>query len=141
MRIAVTLAALSLVLLPVAARAQPLPPEQIFATPGLVPFEIQLADTGSGEIVLINSFRVPAGQEDAFLRGWGQAAAALGRHPGLLRATMHRGLAGSPLWINVATWASVADLRAALADPAFVQAARGIAAPFYRQLYAVAAGK
>ncbi len=141
MRIAPTLAVLSLALLPVAAPAQPLPPEQILATPGLVPFETQLAAAGTGEIVLINIFRVAAGQEGAFLQGWGRAAEALGRHPGLLRATMHRGLEGSPLWVNVATWASAADLRAALADPAFVQAARTIPAPFYRQLYAVAAGK
>lgn len=141
MRIATTLVALSLAMLPVAVKAQPLPPEQVLAMPGLVPFETQLASTASGEIVLINTFRVAPGQEDAFLLGWSQAADALGRHPGLLRATMHRGLAGSPLWVNVATWASTAALRAALADPAFIAAARTIPAPFYRQLYAVAAGK
>lgn len=141
MRIATTLVALSLAMLPVAVKAQPLPPEQVLAMTGLVPFETQLASTASGEIVLINTFRVPAGQEGAFLQGWAQAAEALGRHPGLVRATMHRGLDGSPLWVNVASWRSIADLRAALADPAFAAAARTIPAPFYRQLYAVASAR
>jgi heme-degrading monooxygenase HmoA len=141
MRITHVVAALSLAMTPFGVCSQPMPPDRLFEAPGLVSFDAQLADAEEGEIVLINTFRVAAGQESSFLAGWTQAAAALGRHPGLLRATMHRGLAGSPLWVNVAVWRSAGELRAALADPAFAQAARAIGAPFYRQLYANEGGR
>lgn len=141
MRITLVIAALSLAMTPFGVSGQPLPPDRLYEAPGLVSFDAQLAGAGEGEIVLINTFRVAAGQEASFLAGWTQAAAALGRHPGLLRATMHRGLAGSPLWVNVAVWRSADELRAALTDPAFVAVARMIGAPFHRQLYAVAGGQ
>ncbi len=78
----------------------------------------QLADDG-GSIVLINTFVVPPSDTDRLLAAWAADAAIMKRQPGFISAQLHRGIAGSGVFLNYAVWESVAQFRAAFADPEF----------------------
>ncbi len=41
------------------------------------------------------------------------------RQPGFVSTQLHRGIAGSGVFLNYAVWDSVADFRAAFTNPAF----------------------
>ena len=43
-------------------------------------------------VVLINPFEVPQGQEEAFLKGWHEAAKVLRQAPGFLSTRLHESL-------------------------------------------------
>jgi heme-degrading monooxygenase HmoA len=73
----------------------------------------------AGPIVLVNEFRVPAEQTKAFVEVWGEDAIFMKRQPGYISAQLHRGTAGSTIFLNVAVWESVAALRAAFTSPEF----------------------
>ena len=78
----------------------------------------QLKDEG-GSVVLVNVFTVPAADADALLAAWTADAEVMKRRRGFLTAQLHRGIAGSGVFLNYAVWESVADFRAAFADPEF----------------------
>ncbi len=78
----------------------------------------QLAQDG-GPVVLINTFVVPPPDTDRFLAAWAADAAIMKRQPGFIAAQLHRGIAGSGVFLNRAVWESVAHFRAAFADPEF----------------------
>lgn len=67
----------------------------------------RLAQEG-GPVVLINTFDVPPDD-----------AAIMKRQPGFVSAQLHRGIAGSGVFLNHAVWESVAHFRAAFANPEF----------------------
>jgi heme-degrading monooxygenase HmoA len=73
----------------------------------------------AGPIVLVNEFRVPAERTKAFVEVWGEDAIFMKRQPGYISAQLHRGTAGSTIFLNVAVWESVAALRAAFTSPEF----------------------
>jgi heme-degrading monooxygenase HmoA len=72
-----------------------------------------------GPVVLVNTFFVPSEAMPAFLDGWRNDAALMRTSPGFISTQMHRGIAGSRLLVNVASWESTAALRAAHSDPRF----------------------
>lgn len=78
----------------------------------------QLEDTG-GPVVLINIFTVPAEEADHLLTAWADDAAWMKRQPGFISTQLHRGIAGSGVFLNYAVWESTAHFRAAFTNPEF----------------------
>lgn len=75
--------------------------------------------TEAGPVILINQFTVKPEESDQLIATWTQDALFLKQQPGFISAQLHRGIAGSSVFINVAVWQSVADFRAAFSQPEF----------------------
>ena len=90
-------------------------------------------------VVLINAFEVPAGQDEAFLRGWEAARDFMQRQAGYVSTRLHQSLDPTARFrfINVAEWASPADFQAALNDPEFVKLRQAIPFAHYPSVYQV----
>ncbi len=83
-----------------------------------VPFLSQL-DSATGPVTLINTFHVGEAQVSALLAAWADDAAWMREQPGYIRTQLHRGVAGSTTFVNVAVWESARALGAAFGSPAF----------------------
>jgi len=75
--------------------------------------------TETGPVILINHFRVRPNEADQLVDAWTRDAAFLKQQPGFISAQLHRGIAGSSVFVNVAVWQSVADFRQAFSTPEF----------------------
>ncbi len=73
----------------------------------------------TGPVVLINTFTVPPEDADHLLQVWAEDAAFMKQQPGFISTQLHRGIAGSTTFVNVAVWESAASLRAAFTSPEF----------------------
>jgi heme-degrading monooxygenase HmoA len=73
-------------------------------------------------VVLINPFEVPEGMDEAFLTEWEAAKAFMERQPGYIATRLHRSLVPHARFrfINVAEWATVEDVQAALNHHEFI---------------------
>jgi heme-degrading monooxygenase HmoA len=60
-----------------------------------------------GPVVLMSTFLVPPDQVDNFLEGFKRQFAIMRKQPGLISAQLHRGIAGSSLFMNYIVWESV----------------------------------
>jgi heme-degrading monooxygenase HmoA len=91
------------------------------------------------QVVLINVFEVPEGQDDAFLAGWEEARGFMARQPGYVSTALHRSLDPSARFrfINVATWESPEAFTAALQHPDFVALRDRVPFPHYPSVYTV----
>ena len=78
----------------------------------------QLADE-VGPVILVNTFTVAPEDADQLLEAWAADAAYLRTKPGYISTQLHRGIAGSSVFLNVAVWESVTTFRSAFADPQF----------------------
>ena len=78
----------------------------------------QLQDTG-GPVILINKFEVAPTDADQFLAAWAADAVFFKRQPGFISAQLHRGIAGSSLFLNYAVWESADHFRRASGQPEF----------------------
>jgi len=78
----------------------------------------QLEDTG-GPVVLINKFTVPAAEAEQLVRAWADDADWMKRQPGFISTQLHRGIAGSGVFVNYAVWESTEHFRAAFTNPEF----------------------
>ena len=78
----------------------------------------QLQDEG-GPVILFNTFTVPPEDADRLLATWAADAAIMKRQPGFISTQLHRGIAGSGVFLNYAVWESVAHFRTAFANPEF----------------------
>lgn len=85
------------------------------------PIEAQL-DAEQSPVVLVNLFEVDAGDEDALIRAWEADANWMKRQPGYISTQLHRAVGASRLYLNYATWESVASFRAAFTHPDFASA-------------------
>jgi heme oxygenase (mycobilin-producing) len=89
-------------------------------------------------VVLINSFEVPAGEEEAFLRFWEANRDFLSKQEGYVSTRLHRSLAPDAefRFVNVARWQSAQSFQKATSQPGF----RAAASPyrFHAALYEVA---
>ena len=83
-----------------------------------VPLADQLAEE-VGPVILINTFTVAPEDADALLEVWAADAAYLKQQPGFISAQLHRGIAGSGVFCNLAVWESVQAFRDAFGDPQF----------------------
>lgn len=73
-------------------------------------------------VILINQFKVAPEDVDAFLAAWADDAAFFKRQPGFISTQLHRGIAGSCVFVNYAVWESVALFRQAMSQPEFLEA-------------------
>ena len=80
-------------------------------------------------VILINSFEVPVGREEAFVGAWRAVADHLAAAPGYVGTRLHRALAPNAefAFINVAEWRSPADFEAATTSANFRRLAAGLA--------------
>jgi heme-degrading monooxygenase HmoA len=83
-----------------------------------VPIQEQLHDTTSPAI-LVNIFSIAPGDVEEFLAAWERDANWMKRQPGYISTQLHRGLAGSCVFLNYAVWESVAHFRQAFTHPEF----------------------
>ena len=87
-----------------------------------VTFRDQLEAAGDGPVILINTFTVAPEEAGAMLDTWTADSAVMRRQPGFIRAQLHRGVAGSSVFVNYAVWESAAHLKAAASTPEFLAA-------------------
>ena len=83
-----------------------------------VPLSAQLADDG-GPVVLMNTFVVAPEDADALQEAWAGDAGVMKSQPGFISTQLHRGIAGSGVFLNYAVWQSTAHFRAAFSNPEF----------------------
>jgi heme-degrading monooxygenase HmoA len=73
----------------------------------------------TGPIVLINQFNVAPEDADPLLEAWAEDAAYMKQQPGFISTQLHRGVAGSATFVNVAVWESARALGEAFGSPEF----------------------
>ena len=78
----------------------------------------QLQDTG-GPVILINKFEVAPTDAEQFLAAWAADGVFFKQQPGFISAQLHRGIAGSGVFINYAVWESADHFRRASGQPEF----------------------
>jgi quinol monooxygenase YgiN len=71
-------------------------------------------DEDMGPIVFMNKFSVNPNDVDEFLKRWAAFAAEFKKQPGFISAQLHRGIAGSGIFINYNVWESVSHLKNAV---------------------------
>lgn len=86
-----------------------------------VPIFQQLAADVS-PVVLVNIFNVAESDIPALLKAWEDDANWMKQQPGYISTQLHRGIAGSTVFMNYAVWESVAHFRAAFTHPDFKKA-------------------
>src|SRR5919108_1982722 len=88
-------------------------------------------------VVLINAFEVPAGDEQAFERGWDQVHDFLMSQDGYRSSQLHRSVGPNAdfRYVNVAVWDSKEAFQAATRRPEFQTA--GFPYRFHASLYEV----
>ena len=72
-----------------------------------------------GPIILINTFTVAPDDVEDLLTAWEMDATYLKSKPGFISTQLHRGIAGSCVFLNHAVWESVETFRNAFGDPHF----------------------
>jgi heme-degrading monooxygenase HmoA len=85
------------------------------------PITMQLNESASPAI-LVNVFTVDPDEVDALLKAWENDANWMKKQPGYISTQLHRGIAGSCVFMNYAVWESVAHFRAAFTHPEFLSA-------------------
>jgi heme-degrading monooxygenase HmoA len=83
-----------------------------------VSIQDQLEDT-AGPVVLINKFTVKPDEAEQLVHAWAEDAAWMKRQRGFISTQLHRGVAGSGVFLNYAVWESTAHFRAAFTNPEF----------------------
>src|ERR1700730_8325553 len=81
---------------------------------------VSLADqmrTDGGSVVLINTFTVAEADAPRLIAAWRRDAGHFKAQPGFISTQLHRGIAGSNVFLNYAIWESVEDFRRAFAQP------------------------
>ena len=82
----------------------------------------QQIQTEQSPVVLINIFSVAAADISTLLSAWAADANWMKQQPGYISTQLHRGIAGSTVFMNYAVWESVAHFRAAFNHPDFKSA-------------------
>ena len=72
-----------------------------------------------GPVILINKFNVKPEDVDEFPRAWAAEAEIMKRQPGFISTQLHRGIAGSCVFINYAVWESTEHYKRAFNNPEF----------------------
>ena len=86
-----------------------------------VPIFNQLAEN-LAPVTLINIFTVDAADIPLLLKAWEDDANWMKKQPGYISTQLHRGIAGSCVFLNYAVWESVAQFRSAFTHPEFQSA-------------------
>jgi heme-degrading monooxygenase HmoA len=73
-------------------------------------------------VVLVNIFNVAEADVPALMKAWEDDANWMKRQPGYISTQLHRGIAGSTVFMNYALWESVAHFGAAFNHAEFKSA-------------------
>ena len=73
----------------------------------------------TGPVILINTFKVAPEDAEGLLEAWAADARYMKQQPGFISTQLHRGVAGSTVFLNYAVWESMEAFRAAFTDPQF----------------------
>ncbi|MCF6250008.1 MAG: antibiotic biosynthesis monooxygenase [Methylococcaceae bacterium] len=73
-------------------------------------------------VVLVNIFDVDEKDIPALIKAWEDDANWMKQQPGYISTQLHRGIAGSTVFMNYAIWDSVEDFRNAFGHPEFQEA-------------------
>ena len=82
----------------------------------------QQVGTDLSPVILVNVFQVAEADIPALLKAWEADANWMKQQPGYISTQLHRGIAGSSVFMNYAVWESVAHFRAAFNHPDFKKA-------------------
>ena len=83
-----------------------------------VPITAQI-NSDESPVTLINVFTVDEEDIPALLKAWEGDANWMKKQPGYISTQLHRGIAGSTVFMNYAIWDSVEDFRNAFTHPEF----------------------
>mgnify|MGYP003472598276 FL=1 len=86
-----------------------------------VPIFLQI-QTEQSPVILVNVFTVAEEDVPTLLKAWEADANWMKKQPGYVSTQLHRGIAGSTVFLNYAIWESVAHFRAAFNHPEFKSA-------------------
>jgi heme-degrading monooxygenase HmoA len=70
-------------------------------------------------VILINTFTVNADEAPQLLNAWAADAAWMRQQPGFISTQLHRGIAGSCVFLNYAVWESTEHFKRAFTHPEF----------------------
>ena len=70
-------------------------------------------------VILINTFTVNADEAAQLLKAWAADAAWMKHQPGFISTQLHRGIAGSCVFLNYAVWESTEHFKRAVTAPEF----------------------
>ena len=73
--------------------------------------------TITGKIYLLFVFNVPADVEKEFLSCWKKHGDVMGKFDGYISEKLHKGINGSDVYFNYATWNSLADFKVGFLSP------------------------
>jgi heme-degrading monooxygenase HmoA len=76
-------------------------------------------EESTGPVILINKFNVDPQEVNQFLKAWASDAEIMKRQPGFISTQLHRGIAGSCVFVNYAIWESSELFKRAFDNPEF----------------------
>ena len=82
----------------------------------------QQIKTDISPVILVNIFNVDEKDISALIKAWEHDANWMKKQPGYISTQLHRGIAGSTVFMNYAVWESVAHFRNAFSHPEFQNA-------------------
>jgi quinol monooxygenase YgiN len=80
---------------------------------------VEQLEADVGPIILINKFNVEGDKVNEFLSSWKANLEIQKRQPGYISAQLHRGIAGSNVFINYAIWESSEQFKKSIENPEF----------------------
>jgi heme-degrading monooxygenase HmoA len=93
-----------------------------------VAFVKQMDEDNSGPVILINKFNVDPGEVDEFLMAFAATDKVLKGQPGYISAQLHRGNAGSCVFLNYEVWESAKLFKEAVTSSEFLSSIVGLLA-------------
>jgi quinol monooxygenase YgiN len=87
---------------------------------------LQQVDQEVGPIILINKFNVDPEEVDEFLKAFAATGEVLRQQPGYISAQLHRGIAGSCVFLNYEVWESAKHFNQAIGSTEFQSSIVGL---------------
>jgi quinol monooxygenase YgiN len=81
---------------------------------------LQQVDQEVGPVMQINKFTVVPEEVDQFLNAFANTAEVMKKQPGYISAQLHRGIAGSCVFLNYEVWESAQHFKHAISSPEFL---------------------
>jgi quinol monooxygenase YgiN len=100
-------------------------PEKLVEMDERVTFVEQM-DEDTGPVMQINKFNVNPDEVDEFLKAFAATAEVLKRQPGYISAQLHRGIAGSSVFLNYEVWESAEHFKQAIGSSEFQSSIVGL---------------
>ena len=79
-----------------------------------------------GPVILINKFNVNPEEIDEFLKAFAATGEVLKKQPGYVSAQLHRGIAGSCVFLNYEVWESADSFKRAISSSEFKSSITGL---------------